>query len=295
MRIALIGLTFTFVTLASLIGWNIYFLPDATTIKGCLTASMNQVRLCPGSKDYAPLNQISDNLISAVIVTEDASFYSHKGFDWAEIKKSIETNLDRGHFARGGSTITQQLAKNVYLNKDKNLLRKLKEAILAQQIEKILSKSEILERYLNVVEFGEGIYGVKQAAQHYFFKSPSELNLLEAAYLTHLLPNPKVYSQTFQRGALTDFSRKRVIDINRTLRRYNKIKESQLKFVMELVDRFPWHDLTENQIAHLEGWADDTKSEESTEEISATEEEMVDSTEEENMAPPEESAEPFDD
>src|SRR5690606_37587462 len=152
-------------------------LPDITKLQSCFNTSMNQVYLCSRSPDYVFLNEVSDTIINAFVISEDASFYHHEGFDWDEIKLTIQTNLERLRFARGGSTITQQLAKNVFLNSEKSLLRKIKEAYLANKMEKLYSKDVILEKYLNVVELGPGLYGVKRASQHYFGKDPSEINI----------------------------------------------------------------------------------------------------------------------
>lgn len=228
-------------------------LPDVKSLKGCLTTTMFQVRLCPTDAGYTKLNGVADIFLKALIATEDAAFFNHKGFDWEEMKKSFAANMEQKRFARGGSTITQQLAKNVFLNADKTIVRKVQEAILASRIEDVLTKNSILERYVNVVEFGPKIYGIRKASEHYFFKSPVQLHLLEAAYLTHLLPNPKVYSRTFDKGQLTEFSRKRVLTIARALLFYGHINAQQMKAARLLVNRFPWHDLSEVESGWLRG------------------------------------------
>jgi len=138
-----------------------------------------------------PLGRISPNLQRAVIVSEDASFYRHRGFDWQGIRDAATRNLDRGELQRGGSTITQQLAKNLYLSSEKNLMRKIHEALITRALEERLTKKRILELYLNVVEWGRGIYGAEAAARHHFGKSARDLSPAEAALLAAILPSPR--------------------------------------------------------------------------------------------------------
>ena len=117
--------------------------PDVDQMRGCITTTMYQVNLCPQSPKYVRYNQISSALIDAIIASEDAAFFQHQGFDWYEIKKSVDQNIKLGGYKRGASTITQQLAKNVFLSKEKSLWRKVKEALITYQIEKKFSKKEI--------------------------------------------------------------------------------------------------------------------------------------------------------
>lgn len=203
-------------------------LPSQEEIKSCMTTKMFQVNLCPKNpKTYVPLKQIADGLKKAVVTTEDANFYNHNGFDFLEIQNSLSQNLNTKKFSRGGSTISQQLAKNLFLNSEKTLTRKLKEALYTVQIEKSLSKNEILERYLNVIEFGKNIYGVKAASEHYFNKRPIDLSLVESAFLAFLLPSPQKHSVSFYKKELTPFARKRINQILHNLYKQNKIKESE--------------------------------------------------------------------
>jgi monofunctional biosynthetic peptidoglycan transglycosylase len=133
---------------------------------------------------------ISSNLKRAVVVAEDVEFFSHNGFSSKEIRAAIEKAMDRREIPRGASTITQQLAKNLWLSPSRNPLRKVEEAILARQLEKNLSKRRILEIYLNVVELGPGIYGAEAASQAYFKKSAAGLSVREASALAASLPRP---------------------------------------------------------------------------------------------------------
>ncbi|MCM2314020.1 MAG: monofunctional biosynthetic peptidoglycan transglycosylase [Thermoanaerobaculia bacterium] len=140
---------------------------------------------------WVPYDRISPNLRRAVIVSEDSAFYDHEGVDVDELKKSFETNLEKGKLARGGSTITQQLAKNLYLSPSKNPYRKVRELLITRALERELTKKRILEIYLNSVEFGERVYGAEAAARFYFKKPASALTPSEAALLAGCLPNPR--------------------------------------------------------------------------------------------------------
>ena len=149
---------------------------------------------------WVPYNRISPNLIKAVVVSEDAKFWRHHGFDFAEIKNALQTNLNSKRIRFGASTISQQLVKNLYLRPSKNVFRKIAEAILTWRLERTLSKKRILEIYLNVVEWGDGIFGIRQAARHYFGKSPGELTAEEASLLAVVLPSPRRYDPLSKGG-----------------------------------------------------------------------------------------------
>ncbi|MBX2996229.1 MAG: monofunctional biosynthetic peptidoglycan transglycosylase [Bdellovibrionaceae bacterium] len=198
-------------------------IPSDKEIRSCLTTKLYQVKLCPGSSSYVKYSQISQYLVKAVVLTEDSSFWQHNGFDFGELQKSLETNLKKGRYARGGSTITQQLAKNLFLTKEKTMTRKGLEAVITLRLERVLTKKEILERYLNVVQFGKDLYGVKAAAQFYFQKSPSQLDVVESAFLAFLLPSPENYSKSFFRKQLTPFARARLNQIVERLYEYERI------------------------------------------------------------------------
>jgi len=207
--------------------WGLSQIPSDKQIKGCMTTKMYKVSLCPGSNGYAKLSNISQYLQKSVVLTEDSTFWAHQGFDLQEMQNSLKSNLEKGRYVRGGSTITQQLAKNLFLSKEKTLTRKLLEAVITVRLEKTLSKKEILERYLNVVQFGKDIFGVKQAAQFYFKKSPGNLSLVESAFLTFLLPSPEVYSKSFYKKRLTPFGQKRLSTIIDRLYQYERVSESE--------------------------------------------------------------------
>lgn len=145
-------------------------------------------------KQWVPLSRISPFLIKAVIIAEDDKFWRHDGFDIEAMQKAIEKDMKQGKWKVGGSTISQQLAKNLYLTPSKNPVRKLKEAILTWRIERNISKKRILELYLNVAEWGEGIFGAEAASRRHFGKAAISLEPLEAARLAAVLPNPRRYS-----------------------------------------------------------------------------------------------------
>ncbi|HZP46916.1 MAG TPA: monofunctional biosynthetic peptidoglycan transglycosylase [Vicinamibacterales bacterium] len=139
-------------------------------------------------------SRIARDLKRAVLVAEDDAFWQHEGVDFGQLQDSLQTDWQRGRFSRGASTITQQLAKNLYLSPSRNPLRKFREWIIARRLEAELPKARILELYLNVIEWGDGIYGVDAAARTYFHESSSELTPEQAALLAAAIINPRVYS-----------------------------------------------------------------------------------------------------
>jgi monofunctional biosynthetic peptidoglycan transglycosylase len=153
-------------------------------------------------KVWVPLSRISANMRRAVIIAEDPNFYSHKGLDFFAIKLAFRRNWEERAIGVGGSTITQQLVKNLYLSSSRNPLRKYREAILALRLERCVKKNRILEIYLNVIEWGESTYGVEAAARRYYGKSAASLSSSEAALLAAMIPNPKVYNPLKKSKAL---------------------------------------------------------------------------------------------
>ena len=145
----------------------------------------------PGTANWVPLAAMTGHLSDAILVCEDGRFFHHNGFDSQAIRSSIRDNLLRGRFLRGGSTVSMQLAKNLYLRREKTFSRKLQEAALTLLLEQSFTKNEIMELYWNVVELGPGIYGVGEASQFYFGTAPAALSPAQAFYLASLLPNPK--------------------------------------------------------------------------------------------------------
>ncbi len=183
-------------------------------------------------KNWAKLKEISTYAKWAIIFSEDWSFYQHEGIDVEQMKVALSEMVEDKRF-RGASTITQQMVKNVYLSQSRTLWRKVHEIILAQKVEKALSKARILEVYLNCIEFGPKIYGIKKASYYYFKKHPSALNPKEAAFLAMLLPSPKRYSVSFRQKRLTTFARSRVKSILKKMRMGKVITPDQYQIEME--------------------------------------------------------------
>lgn len=146
---------------------------------------------------WVPYERISIHLKRAVVAAEDDKFVDHEGFDWDGIQKAIEKNQRKGKAVAGGSTISQQLAKNLFLSPSRSYFRKAEEAIITVMIETLWDKRRILEVYLNVVEWGNGIFGCEAAAQRYFRVSAAQLAPAQAARLAVMLPNPRKYEKTF--------------------------------------------------------------------------------------------------
>lgn len=235
----------TVLTVSAILTTVLYFMvPNVDKLEECFITTLYKVDVCPKSPRYVRLNNISHYAKRAIIVSEDGTFYSHSGFDWYELKESFFKNLKDLRYARGGSTITQQLAKNAFLSGEKTLFRKLIEALTAHRIEEQYSKDFIFEKYLNMVEFGPGIFGIKAASQKYFLKPPSRIHLLEAVWLAHLLPNPKVYSRGLVEEKLTPFSENRVKILLQRLLKYGDITHAQFEFAKSQISAFPWRYLS---------------------------------------------------
>ena len=144
---------------------------------------------------WVPYERISNNLKRAMIAAEDAKFVEHEGFDWEGIQHALDKNWKRGKTVAGGSTITQQLAKNLFLSPSKNYLRKGEEALITLMLESSMDKERILELYLNVIEWGSGVFGAEAAAQRYFGVHASDLTAEQSARLASMAPNPRFYER----------------------------------------------------------------------------------------------------
>ncbi len=221
LRVLLFFVLLTPIWLLLLVGILYLVLPDGSEYKTKnpgVTAVMRQREkeaLAAGRKPrryqiWVPLSRISPHLRRAVILSEDARFYQHHGFDWEAIKLAAEKNWKKKRFAYGGSTITQQLARNLYLSTHKSLWRKLKELIIAYKMENKLSKNRILELYLNVVEWGRGVYGAEAASRYYYHKHASNLTVDEAVRLAVILPSPLKHSP-YDGSRFVERRRKRVL------------------------------------------------------------------------------------
>jgi len=144
---------------------------------------------------WTDYDRISAHLKRAVVAAEDAKFLDHEGFDWEGIQRALEKNQKRGKPVAGGSTISQQLAKNLFLSGDRSLVRKGQEAVITLMLETVMSKRRILELYLNVAEWGEGVFGAEAAGRHYFGASAANLSAAQSARLAAMLPRPRFYDR----------------------------------------------------------------------------------------------------
>jgi monofunctional biosynthetic peptidoglycan transglycosylase len=178
----------------AMICWWTQFNPSSTSMMRLQLSALREKN--PDAKleqVWMPYERISNNLKRAVIASEDANFTEHDGVDWEALEKAYERNNKRHKVIGGGSTITQQLAKNLFLSGSRNYLRKGQELVIAYMLESVMSKQRILEIYLNVVEFGRGVFGAEAAARHYYRSSAASLNPAQAARLAVMLPNPRFY------------------------------------------------------------------------------------------------------
>lgn len=146
-------------------------------------------------QQWVPYERISIHLKRAIIAAEDAKFVDHEGFDWEGMQKALEKNQKKGRFVAGGSTISQQLAKNLFLTPNKSYFRKAEEAIITLMLENLWSKRRIFEVYLNVIEWGNGVFGAEAAARHYYNVSAAQLGPEQAARLAGMVPNPRYYDR----------------------------------------------------------------------------------------------------
>ena len=182
--------------IAAHIGWYRYYPPGETAF---MAERMAEARAKNPKATlryrWVPYTRISTNLKRAIVVAEDAKFVDHDGFDWDGIQKALEKNQRKGQIVAGGSTITQQLAKNLFLSPARSYLRKGAEAVITVLLEVMLPKRRILELYLNVIEWGNGVFGAEAAAQRYFGVSAAELSAEQAARLAAMTPSPRLFER----------------------------------------------------------------------------------------------------
>lgn len=180
---------------------------------------------------YTPLIQISPNIINALLTSEDGAFFYHRGFLLGSFKEAIAANIKSEKFVRGGSTISMQLVKNLFLSKSKTIARKLEEMLIVWLIENngLSTKERMLEVYLNIIEWGPNVYGIGEAAKFYFNKKPSQINLSEAIYLASIVPRPKKFMYTFDKqGVLRDFVANYYQFVGERMLKYKKITQYDL-------------------------------------------------------------------
>ena len=179
------------------------------------------------TKSWTPYARISKSFLNAVIVAEDGRFFEHMGIDPAEIYHSYKINQKRKRYVRGGSTITQQVVKMSFLTREKTIVRKIREVLGALILEQILTKEEILEWYVNLTEFGGGVYGVKSAGYYYFKTKPELLTIEQSLLLASVIPNPNKWSKGLRQKLLTDFGHKRFASLATKMLRRNFIAKKQ--------------------------------------------------------------------
>lgn len=176
--------------------WWSYRAPGETAFMDLRLDEMREDDRAPAI-DYrwVDYTQISPNLKRALVAAEDAKFLNHNGFDWDGMETALQKNLRRGRVVAGGSTISQQLAKNLFLSDERSIVRKAEEAVITVMLEAILPKRRILELYCNVIEWGDGVFGAEAAARHYFKVSARSLSPSQAARLAAMVPNPRLYDR----------------------------------------------------------------------------------------------------
>ncbi|HSS02367.1 MAG TPA: transglycosylase domain-containing protein [Kofleriaceae bacterium] len=181
----------------------------------------------PSNDEFVPLDQISPYLIKSIMSTEDSAFYQHHGFITSEFRTALVNNLKAGRFVQGASSITMQMVKNVLLYRDKTLARKLQELFLTWHVENTLTKDRILEIYLNVIEYGPGLYGIGPAAYHFFGKKPKDLTPVEAAFFSTILPSPKERYKQYCAGTLTKWTTGKIERILQIMLKRDRLTQSE--------------------------------------------------------------------
>lgn len=215
-RLLYLGLVLLLLWQLWLLGWVMWWKwvnPDTTRFMSLRLAELQEKN--PSAqlrKTWVPYAQISVHLKRAIIASEDAKFVDHEGFDWDGIQKAIEKNQKKGRVVAGGSTISQQLAKNLFLTPKKSLFRKAEEAVITLMLESLWSKQRIFEVYLNVIEWGQGVFGAEAAARHYYGIGAGQLGPEQAARLAGMVPNPRFYDRQRNTPGL---ARKAAIILNR--------------------------------------------------------------------------------
>jgi hypothetical protein len=195
----------------------------------------------PGTPAWTPIELISPFMVQAVVAHEDGRFFNHHGFAETEIGAALARNLKARAFKFGASTITMQLVKNVFLHRDKLLSRKFQEALIVWWLEQQVDKKWLLELYLNVIEYGSSVYGIRNASLHYFGILPLYLTPGQAAFLATILPSPKAYDEQYEKGAITESTKRKVIGFLQHMRTRNRIDEEALAFGLQELEDFHFY------------------------------------------------------
>ncbi len=195
----------------------------------------------PGSENWFPIAEISPYFVHAVLAHEDAGFFDHSGFAVYAIRDALVRNMREGRYVQGASTISMQLTKNLLLHREKTIARKLQEVLLTWWIESALQKEQILELYLNVIEYAPNVYGIVSGAEHYFGRSPADLTVAESAFLACVLPGPKVHHEHYERGSLDRSMRNRVRRFVQHLHARGRIDEIARDEALVDLETFAFH------------------------------------------------------
>ncbi len=232
-----IGLTVTVLSVVCL-----YWLtPDISSIKeGQVTITREDLKtglptsvtVGPNTAAWTSLEKSSRFFLNSIVVAEDAPFYQHCGLDFREIWNSLLTNLEKGRYVRGASTISQQVVRILFLSREKTMTRKLREALGALLLESTLSKDKILEWYINLIPFGHSTYGVKQASEYFFKTEPEMLTLNQSILLTMVVPGPSIWAQGLFRKRLSEPGAKKFAKIANALFEEGYITSAQLQRVL---------------------------------------------------------------
>lgn len=200
-----------------------------------------QMETGPETLRWTPISQVSPFFVQAVLGHEDGGFFRHSGFSVPSIRLALIRNIRQGRYVYGASTITMQLVKNVFLHREKTLARKVQEVLLTWWIESVMQKQQIIELYLNVIEFGPEIYGIRAASMHYFGCSPAQLGPAQSAYLATILPNPKGLHSHWEQNQLPDRHRRRVARFIRTLGSRARYDAEAVEYALAELEHFEFH------------------------------------------------------
>lgn len=200
-----------------------------------------EMKTGPGTPAWTPIEEISPFMIQAIVSSEDGRFFKHHGFAESQIGPALARNLQAHAFKFGASTVTMQLVKNVFLHRDKLLARKGQEALIVWWLERAVDKKWILELYLNVIEYGTSIYGIRQAAQHYFGTEPIHLSPARAAFLASVLPKPKSYDKQYAKGRPDASTKKRVASLLRHMRKRDRIDDEALADGLQEIEHLEFY------------------------------------------------------
>lgn len=200
-----------------------------------------KLRKSKNKHHWVELKYVNRDLLYAVVMAEDARFYQHQGIDYNALLDAMVANIKKGETRFGGSTLSQQTVKNLFLTQQQSYFRKLQEAVITRDLERHFSKNEIIELYLNMAEFGPDLYGVKDASLYYFNKKPADLNAAEGAWLALMLPSPRRYHYTlYQNRNVTPALKRKYQNILQGMRQLNYISAIQYRRYLRMIDKTGW-------------------------------------------------------